>query len=100
MGRARKGLALKAADREKIVSHLAGHDLVLALGAPVFTYHVEGQGPHVPAGAALIQIIDDPSVAAWAPVGISVFSSLKLGICDLMAGPAPRASRRRSRRYR
>jgi hypothetical protein len=34
-------------------SCLAGHDLVVAIGAPAFTYHVEGQGPHLPAGAAL-----------------------------------------------
>jgi benzoylformate decarboxylase len=31
-----------AADREKIVASLRGHDLILVLGAPVFTYHVEG----------------------------------------------------------
>ena len=29
-----------------------GHDVVLAIGAPAFTYHVEGSGPHVPAGHA------------------------------------------------
>jgi benzoylformate decarboxylase len=33
-----------AADREKIVASLQGHDLILVLGAPVFTYHVEGFG--------------------------------------------------------
>ena len=27
-----------------------GADLILVLGAPVFTYHVEGQGPHIPDG--------------------------------------------------
>ncbi len=38
--------------REQIVKLLDGHDLIVALGAPVFTYHIEGFGPHVPAGAA------------------------------------------------
>ena len=32
--------------RERIVEALAGHDYVLVIGAPAFTYHVEGQGPH------------------------------------------------------
>jgi benzoylformate decarboxylase len=40
-----------AADREKIVASLRGHDLILVLGAPVFTDHVEGFGPHIPDGA-------------------------------------------------
>ncbi len=34
--------------RERIVAALAPHDVVLALGAPAFTYHVAGSGPHVP----------------------------------------------------
>ena len=36
--------------RERIVAALAPHDVVLALGAPAFTYHVDGEGPHVPPG--------------------------------------------------
>ena len=40
--------------REKIVAALDGHDLVLVLGAPAFTYHVEGDGPHVPEGARAV----------------------------------------------
>jgi benzoylformate decarboxylase len=78
-----------AADREKIVASLTGHDLILALGAPVFTYHVEGFGPHIPDGARLFQLVDDPVVAAWAPVGTAVVTSLKAGIRDLLAGPDP-----------
>jgi benzoylformate decarboxylase len=79
-----------AADREKIVASLAGHDLILVLGAPVFTYHVEGFGPHTPDGARLFQLVDDPAVAAWAPVGAAVVTSLKSGIRDLLDGPDPR----------
>src|SRR5262249_32040704 len=30
------------AAKEAVVQHLAGHDFVLALGAPLFTYHTEG----------------------------------------------------------
>jgi benzoylformate decarboxylase len=79
-----------AADREKIVASLAGHDLILVLGAPVFTCHVEGFGPHLPDGTSLFQLVDDPAVASWAPVGTAVVTSLKSGINDLLDGPAPR----------
>ncbi|WP_420227473.1 benzoylformate decarboxylase [Pigmentiphaga litoralis] len=70
--------------REKIVSLLSGHDLVFALGAPAFTYHVEGFGPHLPEGAELVQLIDDPSIAAWAPVGTSAVGNIKAGVRDLL----------------
>ena len=75
--------------RERLVARLAGHDLVFALGAAAFTYHVEGQGPHLPDGAALVQLIDDPAIAAWAPVGTSAIGSIRLGLLDLLARPAP-----------
>ncbi|MBV9687800.1 MAG: benzoylformate decarboxylase, partial [Alphaproteobacteria bacterium] len=79
-----------AADREKIVASLRGHDVILVLGAPVFTYHVEGFGPHIPEGASLYQLVDDPAIAAWTPVGLSVVTSLKSGIRDLLEGPDPK----------
>jgi benzoylformate decarboxylase len=77
--------------RERIVAALTGHDLVLAIGAPAFTYHVAGEGPHVPPGTQLCQLIDDPDTAAWAPRGSAVLCSLRLGLLDLLARPAPRA---------
>src|SRR5256886_1335641 len=67
------------ADREQIVARLEGCDLILVLGAPVFTYHVEGQGPHVPKDASLVQLTDDPAAAARAAVGLSI-----------VTGPTPR----------
>ncbi len=75
--------------RERIVGMLDGHDFVFALGAPAFTYHVEGTGPHVPAGAMLYQLIDEPDTAAWTPVGLSAVGSVGLGVRDLLARPAP-----------
>jgi benzoylformate decarboxylase len=77
------------AGKEAIVQHLAGHDLVLALGAPVFTYHTEGSGPYLPAGTRLFQLIDDPDVASWLPTGTSLVTSLHLGIADLLDRPLP-----------
>ncbi len=81
--------------RERIVQMLSGHDLVLVLGAPAFTYHVEGQGPHLPPEAALLHMIDDPQTAAWAPQGLSVVCSIHLGVQDLLARPVrPTAAQR------
>jgi benzoylformate decarboxylase len=77
--------------RERIVAALAPHDVVLALGAPAFTYHVAGSGPHVAPGTQLVQLIDDPDTAAWAQQGTTVLCSLKLGLLDLLARPAPAA---------
>jgi benzoylformate decarboxylase len=71
--------------REKIVGLLGGHDLILVIGAPAFTYHVEGAGPHVPEGASLFQLIEDPGVAAWTPVGASVVGNVRLGVDALLA---------------
>ena len=67
-----------------------GTTCVLVLGAPVFTYHVEGTGPHVPPGATLFQLTDDPSMAAWSPVGTSIFTGLKAGIAELLEQAKPR----------
>ncbi|MGY0489269.1 benzoylformate decarboxylase [Streptomyces sp. WG-D5] len=52
-----------------VSSALAGHDLVLVLGAPVFRYHQHVPGPYLPEGARLIQVTDDPGAAARAPMG-------------------------------
>lgn len=92
--------------REKLVACLSGHDVILAIGAPAFSYHVEGAGPHVPAGSALYQVIDDPHTAAWAPVGASVVCSIRSGVQGLLerptvarrAPPPPRPARPRAER--
>jgi len=78
------------ASKEAIVRQLEGRDLVVALGAPVFTYHTEGFGPFLPAGTRLFQLIDDPDAASWLPTGTSIVTSQQLGIADLLDRPAPR----------
>src|ERR1700680_3167303 len=75
--------------REKIVDLLAGHDVIFALGAAAFTYHVEGPGRHLPAGARLGPLMDDADVAAWTPQGTSVVGSIRLGVLDLLAREPP-----------
>lgn len=78
-----------AADREAIVQTLDGGDLILVLGGVLGRYHVEGFGDHIPSGARQIQLSDNPTEAACTPVGTVIVTNLKLGIEDLLAGPAP-----------
>jgi benzoylformate decarboxylase len=75
--------------REQIVKLLDGHDLILALGAPVFTYHIEGFGPHVPPGASLVQIIDVPDVAAWTPLGTALVCNVRHGVAAILERSSP-----------
>jgi benzoylformate decarboxylase len=78
-----------AASRERIVADLAGHDLILVIGAPVFTFHVEGFGSFVPEGAELVQIVEDPAMAARTPLGLAIAGNVKRAVDALAAAPAP-----------
>ncbi|MGF7169281.1 benzoylformate decarboxylase [Sphingobium xanthum] len=77
------------ASREAVVGALSGHDLVLVLGAPAFTYHVEGFGPYIPEGSSLIQIVDDPATAARTPVGTAIVGNVADAIAQLVAASSP-----------
>jgi thiamine pyrophosphate-dependent acetolactate synthase large subunit-like protein len=55
---------------------LAGHDLVLVLGAPVFRYYPYVPGPYLPEGTQLIHVTSDPDEAARAPVGDAVVADV------------------------
>lgn len=52
-----------------VADALAGHDLVLVLGAPVFRYHEYLPGEYLAAGTRLLQITSDPEAAARAAFG-------------------------------
>ncbi|MEG3164040.1 hypothetical protein U1701_05480 [Sphingomonas sp. PB2P19] len=55
----------------------ADADCVLVLGAPAFTYHVEGRGPFLSAGTMLIQLGDDPAIAARVPEGLAIIGDAR-----------------------
>jgi benzoylformate decarboxylase len=76
-------------DRRKLAEQLEGHDVVVVLGAPVFTYHVHSEGAFLPADAELFQLVDDPQAAALAPVGTAVLTTLRVGIAQLMDRVTP-----------
>jgi benzoylformate decarboxylase len=72
---------------------LAPHDLVLVIGAPVFTFHVEGHASIFDGETALFQITDDPDAATMTPAGASIIASMKPALAALveMAGETKRA---------
>lgn len=79
--------------REKIVARLNEYDFILVLGAPAFTYHVDGAGPHIPPGSMCWQIVDDPNTAAWTPTGHSIVSSIDYALDGLISASAPSTER-------
>jgi benzoylformate decarboxylase len=87
--------------RPALAGQLAGHDVVVVLGAPVFTYHVPAEGSVLPEGTQLFQLVDDPQAAAAAAAGRAVLTTIRLGVegvldgldeqagLDELAGPDP-----------
>ncbi len=63
---------------------LHGHDLVVVIGAPVFTFHVEGHAAIFDGATAIFQITDDPDAAAITPVGSSIIASMKPALAMLL----------------
>ncbi|MFF9496730.1 benzoylformate decarboxylase [Streptomyces flaveolus] len=60
-----------------------GHDLVLVLGAPVFRYHEYLPGRYLPEGTRLIQVTEDASAAARAPMGEALVADPR-AVVDLL----------------
>lgn len=56
---------------------LRDHDLVVVIGAPVFTFHVEGHAAIFDGGTTIFQITDDPDAAAVTPLGTSIIATMK-----------------------
>ncbi|WP_028134553.1 benzoylformate decarboxylase [Bradyrhizobium japonicum] len=63
---------------------LRAYDLVVVIGAPVFTFHVEGHAAIFDGGATIFQITDDPDAAAVTPVGTSIIATMKPALTTLL----------------
>ena len=63
---------------------LRDHDLVVVIGAPVFTFHVEGHASIFEGVTNLFQITDDGDAASATPVGTSIIASMKPALVDLI----------------
>jgi benzoylformate decarboxylase len=70
--------------RDQLAARLEGHDVIVALGAPIFTYHVHHEGAYIPEGARLFHFDCDPGQVAWAPVGTSVLTTIDAGVRGLL----------------
>jgi benzoylformate decarboxylase len=55
---------------------LRGYDLLVVIGAPVFTFHVEGHASIFDGTTAIFQITDDPTAAAVTPTGTSIIATM------------------------
>ena len=65
------------ASPEAISRTLIGHDVVLVIGAPVFTFHVPGDCALFTSGARIVQLTADGEALAAAPAGTGILGSLK-----------------------
>ena len=63
---------------------LRGHDLVVVIGAPVFTFHVEGHASIFDGATNIFQITDDSGAAAVTPFGSSIVATIKPALAMLM----------------
>jgi benzoylformate decarboxylase len=63
---------------------LRGHDLVVVIGAPVFTFHVEGHADIFDGTTTIFQITDDPDAAAVTPRGTSIIATMTSALTALL----------------
>jgi benzoylformate decarboxylase len=63
---------------------LRKHDLVVVIGAPVFTFHVEGHAAIFDGATTIFQITDDPDAAAVTPSGASIIATMKPALSMLL----------------
>ena len=63
---------------------LRDYDLVVVIGAPVFTFHVEGHAAIFDGDTTIFQITDDADSAAVAPVGTSIIATMKAALMLLL----------------
>ena len=65
---------------QPISATLAAHDLVIVLGAPVFTFHVAGDFSLPRGKTKLFQLTSDGAAVAAAPMGTGIVGSLRLAL--------------------
>ena len=63
---------------------LRDHDLVVVIGAPVFTFHVEGHASIFDGATTIFQITDDATAASVSPLGASIIATLKPALAMLI----------------
>jgi len=79
------------AGRARLREALAGHDVVVAVGAPVFRQYPYEQGPFVNPGTVVALITDDPEDAHHSPVQLAVVAG-PAAVCASLAERLPARS--------
>jgi benzoylformate decarboxylase len=80
-------------DRTRLREALAGHDLVLSVGAPVFRQYHFDTGPLVEPGTRLALLTDDAAEAQRSPVELAVVADVA-DACRRLAKNVPQRPRR------
>ncbi|RVW01190.1 benzoylformate decarboxylase [Rhodococcus xishaensis] len=74
---------------QEVTDALAGHDLILVVGAAVFRYHQFVPGDYLPEGTRLIHLTSDPSEAARAPMGDAWVTGVRDAVTRLADAVTP-----------
>lgn len=82
--------------RESVRATLGDFDMIVALGAPVFTFHFEGQQGVTAPGSVLFHVTNDPTEAVAAMAGTSIIANLKCALQQLLEASAPKSLEKRS----
>jgi len=78
-----------------VSENLAGHDLVVALGAHVFRYHYYRPGPWLPPGAELVAVGSDPHEASRSAFGDAIVADVGAVVAQLLDRLPSRRKRRK-----
>jgi benzoylformate decarboxylase len=79
------------AARSRLRAALAAHDLVVAVGAPVFRQYPYEEGPFVEPGTRVAVVTDDPSEAHRSPAELALIAPVAR-TCELLGAAVPERS--------
>src|SRR5207247_1687151 len=79
-------------DRTRLREALAGHDLVLSIGAPVFRQYRFDSGPLVEPGTRLALVTEDAAEAERSPVELALVAEIA-DVCRRLAEEVPQRPR-------
>jgi benzoylformate decarboxylase len=80
------------AGRKRLRETLAGRDLVVAVGAPIFRQYGFEPGPLVEPGTRLAVISDDPDEAHRSPADLALLAP-PAAVCEMLVGELPARGR-------
>jgi benzoylformate decarboxylase len=81
---------LLPAGRERLRRALAGHDLVLVVGAPVFRQYPYESGEYVDDGTVVVEVSQDPAEVHRSPADVAVLTDPEVFCAALAERVAPR----------